>query len=55
MIRPLALGRKHYLFMGSPTGADTAANSYSLLATCKANNINPYKYFKQMQIQIRYC
>ena len=38
-IRPLALGRKNYLFMGSPGGADAAANIYSLLATCKANNI----------------
>ena len=55
MIRPLALGRKNYLFMGSPTGADAAANIYSLLATCKANNINPYKYFKKMLENIRYC
>ena len=55
MIRPLALGRKNYLFMGSPNGADAAANIYSLLATCKANNIDPYKYFKKMQIHIRYC
>ena len=55
VIRPLALGRKNYLFMGSPGGADAAANIYSLLATCKANNIDPYKYFKKMLENIRYC
>jgi len=54
-MRPLALGRKNYLFMGSPNGAGAPANIYSLLATCKANNIDPYKYFKKMQIHIRYC
>ena len=55
VIRPLALGRKNTLFMGSPGGADAAANIYSLLATCKANNIDPYKYFKKMLENIRYC
>ena len=29
VIRPLALGRKNYLFMGSPGGADAAANIYN--------------------------
>ena len=55
LIRPLALGRKNYLFMGSPDGAKAAANIYSLLATCKANGISPYQYFKIMLEKIRYC
>ena len=45
-IRPLAIGRKNYLFAGSHTGAYRAAMMYSLFATCKANNINPYTWLK---------
>lgn len=54
-IRPLALGRKNYLFMGSPEGAKAGAIFYSLMATCTANNVEPYKYFCTMLHQIRHC
>ena len=40
-IRPLALGRKNYLFAGSHKAAQRAAMMYSFFATCKVNNINP--------------
>lgn len=40
-IRPIALGRKNYLFAGSHDGARRAAVFYSLLATCKLNKVNP--------------
>ena len=40
-IRPVALGRRNFLFAGSHTGARRAALIYSLLGTCKINNINP--------------
>jgi transposase len=40
-IRPIALGRKNYLFAGSHDGARRAAVFYSLFATCKLNKINP--------------
>jgi transposase len=36
-IRPVALGRKNYLFAGSHDAAQRAAMIYSLLATCKKN------------------
>ena len=45
-IRPLALGRKNYLFAGSHNGAKRAAIMYSLFATCKANEVNPYQWLK---------
>lgn len=45
-IRPNALGRKNYLFAGSHHGARRAAMMYSLLGTCKANEVNPYKWLK---------
>lgn len=54
-IRPIAIGRKNYLFAGSPSGAKAAATFYSLIETCKANNIEPYKYFSVMLHKIRLC
>ena len=43
-IRPLALGRKNYLFAGSHQAAQRAAMMYSFLASCKEHNINPYQW-----------
>ena len=40
-IRPLALGRKNYLFAGSHEGAQRIAMMYSFLGTCAANDVNP--------------
>lgn len=45
-IRPLALGRKNYLFAGSHKGAERLAMMYSFFATCKANDVNPYQWLK---------
>lgn len=40
-IRPVALGRKNYLFAGSHEAAQRAAMIYSLLATCKKHDLEP--------------
>lgn len=40
-IRPLALGRKNYLFAGSHEGARRAAMIYSFMGSCKMHQINP--------------
>lgn len=45
-IRPFAVGRKNWLFMGNVQGAKASANIYSLIETCKANNIDPSVYLK---------
>ncbi len=42
-IRPVALGRKNWLFSGSHDGAERLAMIYSIIGTCKANNIDPMK------------
>jgi len=55
MIRPFALGRKNWLFMGSDKGAEAGAIIYSLLATCKANLIEPYAYLKYVLDQLPRC
>lgn len=43
-IRPLALGRKNYLFAGSHQAAQQAAMMYSFFGTCKINNIEPLQW-----------
>jgi transposase len=43
-IRPVALGRKNYMFAGSHDAAQQAAIVYSLLATCKINNVEPFEW-----------
>jgi len=40
-IRPVALGRKNYLFAGSHEAAQRSAMLYSFMGTCKLNKINP--------------
>ena len=43
-IRPLALGRKNYLFAGSHDAAKDIAMFYSFFATCTKNDIDPQKW-----------
>ncbi len=43
-IRPFTIGRKNWLFSGSPKGAAASAAIYSLVETAKANGLNPYRY-----------
>ena len=43
-IRPFAISRKNWLFLGNERAAKTAAFFYSLIQTCRLNNINPKKY-----------
>ena len=44
-IRPVALGRKNYLFAGSHESAQRAAMIYSLLSCCKICAVEPVAYF----------
>ncbi|MBI5741195.1 MAG: transposase [Nitrospirae bacterium] len=45
-IRPFAVGRKNWLFAGSPAGARASANLYSLVETAQANGLEPYRYLR---------
>ena len=47
-IRPLALGRKNYLFAGSETGGHAAALYLSLVESCKQNKVEPWAYFRDV-------
>lgn len=41
-IRPVALGRKNYMFAGSHEAAKRSGMLYSLLGTCKMHGVEPY-------------
>lgn len=47
-IRPLALGRKNYLFAGSHKAAQNTAMLYSFFGSCKANNVNPMAWLNDV-------
>ena len=51
-IRPFCIGRRNWLFHGSPRGAHAAATLYSLIETAKANGIEPYRYLRYVFEQI---
>ena len=51
-IRPVALGRKNYMFAGSHEGAKRAAMMYSFLGTCKRNNVEPFAWLKDVLTMI---
>ncbi len=40
-MRPIALGRKNYLFMGSERGGKSAAIAYTLIETAKLSGVDP--------------
>ena len=51
-IRPLALGRKNYLFAGSDSGGRRAATLYSLIQTAVLNGLDPEAYLRAVLTRI---
>jgi transposase len=51
-IRPMAIGRKNYMFAGSHKAAQDAALMYSLLGTCKLHGIEPLAYLTDVIARI---
>ena len=47
-IRPLALGRKNWMFAGSDRGARATALFLGLIQSCKACDVNPWEYLNDM-------
>lgn len=45
-IKPFVIGRKNFLFSDAPRGAEASAGIYSVVATAKANGLNPRKYLE---------
>jgi transposase len=47
-IRPFALGRRNWLFADTVNGAKASASLYTLVQTCRANEIEPYAYLRRL-------
>ncbi|EHB7575219.1 IS66 family transposase [Escherichia coli] len=45
-LRGVAVGRKNWLFAGSDSGGEHAAVLYSLIGTCRLNNVEPEKWLR---------
>ena len=51
-IRPLALGRKNWLFCGNDASAYRASIVYSLLASCRAADVDPRQWLEHVLVEI---
>lgn len=51
-IRPWVVGRKSWMFADTVAGAHASANLYSLVETCRANGIEPYRYLTWLFTQV---
>jgi transposase len=54
-IRPFALGRRNWLFMGNAKGATAAAAIFSLIESAKANGLEGYYYLRHVLAKLPYC
>lgn len=54
VIRPITLGRKNYLFCGNHEAAVNMSVTCSLLATCKAHDVNPRDYLNDIIARMPY-
>jgi len=54
-IRPFVIGRKNWLFSGSPNGAKASSALYSLVETAKANGLKPYEYLRYLLEKLPYA
>jgi hypothetical protein len=51
-IRPVAVGRKNYLFAGSDVGGDNIADAMTLIETAKMSGLNPEAYLADVLARI---
>ena len=52
-IRPIAVGRRNWLFAGSERGGAAAATMYSLVETCRLNGVDPLAYLEDVLVRVR--
>jgi hypothetical protein len=51
-VRPIAIGRKNWLFATSVKGADAIASWYSIIETAKFNGLEPFYYLKYLLTEL---
>ena len=51
-IRPIAIGRRNWLFAGSVRGGKAAAVVFSLLESCKIEGVDPIHYIEDVLVRV---
>jgi len=51
MVRTCAIGRKNWMFLGSDNGGKAAAILYSVMASAKSNQVEPFVYVRDVLVQ----
>ena len=51
-MKPVAIGRKNWMFVGSPTAGSRAAVLMSLVASCKENQVEPWAYLRSVLTEL---
>jgi hypothetical protein len=51
-IRPVAVGRKNFLFAGSVRGGEAAAIMYSLIGSCRAAQVDRWEYLRDVLVRV---
>jgi transposase len=51
-IRPIALGRRNWLFAGGERGGEAAAIAYSLITSCRLAGVDPWEYLRDVMIRV---
>lgn len=54
-IRPTAVGKKNYLFIGSPQAGQMSAIFYSIMESCRRHDINPADYIRDVLERLPSC
>ena len=54
-IRPFVIGRKNWLFAGTPAGAEASAIHYSLIESAKLAKLNPFEYLLHIFARLSYA
>ena len=51
-VRTVAVGRRNWTFCGSDRGGDRAAAMYTLIQTCRLNDVDPHAWLREVIAQI---
>lgn len=51
-IRPVAVGRRNWLFAGSERGGHAAATAYTMIESCRRAEVDPFAYLRDVLVRV---
>lgn len=51
-IRPIAIGRRNWLFAGSERGGQAAATAYTMIESCRRVDVDPFAYLRDVLVRV---